>query len=168
MVTFQTGNPTPGWYVSDLPPIRRLMPGDKVRSGPGIKERRLAGPFATRAQARSCVDALLREDHTLRPPLYVWCESTRTGVESKMVITREYDMGVLRFEIDKVFDDEGGHLVESNKWVVNVSSGVSWLSDGPLVDMQKQDMVFGSAEEALKAADDWAVSRGLQPKEPVA
>ena len=83
-----------------------------------------------------------------------------------MIVTRDFDMGQVHFEIIRPFipDAKSGKLIESDRWIVLIHKGtVSWFSGGPLLDMKTQKTaMFGSPEEAFKAAVDFAHQCGLQ------
>jgi hypothetical protein len=83
-----------------------------------------------------------------------------------MLVTKQFDMGEVIFEIIKPFipDAKSGDLVESDKWMVLIHKGtVSWFAGGQLLDMKtRKTALFPSPKDALKAAVDFAHHCGLR------
>lgn len=59
------------WYVSELPPVRRLGPGSRIDSTyHGAHNARLAGPYNSEAEASAAGRDLGDPEYATR--LYIW------------------------------------------------------------------------------------------------
>jgi hypothetical protein len=86
--------------------------------------------------------------------------------EAKMVVTKMFDQGELVIELVQPYtpDPKTGQLIESDRWMALIHSGVvSWFSGGPLMDRgTRKTVLFDTKEAAFQAAVDFAKTCGLQ------